>query len=113
VDKPQSLGVTFGRLLTALIAEKTEGKSAFARACGSTAGFINNVCRDRRLPPLDSIESWADALSLTGEPRRLFLQAAFLAHAPSQVRDLVRDLQRQVADQGHRITCLEQLARDR
>jgi hypothetical protein len=41
------------------------------------------------------------------------LQAAFLAHAPSQVRDLVRDLQRQVADQGHRITCLEQLARDR
>ncbi len=97
MDKPQSLGVTFGSLLTALIAEKTEGKSAFARACGSTAGFINNVCRDRRLPPLDRIDSWADALKLTGPEREQFLIEANLAHCPPVIAAGWRTLEARIA----------------
>lgn len=80
--------------------------AALASIVGVTPGFVSQVATKRSKIPPESIGRWADALHLQGDDREQFVRLAFLAHAPEEVRQLVNDLDRQLA---HRFQQVGQL----
>ncbi|HYE04968.1 MAG TPA: helix-turn-helix transcriptional regulator [Planctomycetota bacterium] len=86
----------FGDLLRQLIMSTNASVSTWAQRVGLTHGQIHNIIAGRRSPPLDQLERWCDELGLVDEVRARFLQLARLAHAPSEVRELVEKLEAQV-----------------
>ena len=79
----------YGEMLKSLIAQKGYGLREFAQRVGYAHSNISAIMAGRRPPPLDRIERWADALGLDGQERQEFLEEAYLAHAPQQVRHIV------------------------
>lgn len=59
----------------------------FARKVGTSQGFVSEILRGNRTPPLDRIEKWAEALGLKSEERVEFIRHAHLAHCPDTIRD--------------------------
>ncbi len=76
------------QLLAAGITQK-----AFAERVGRSYAFISKVAR-AQCGPSDDVETWAEALKLTGEVRERFLDAAALAISPPRVRDIVARLEK-------------------
>lgn len=86
--------------------------TAFAAKAGASKQHVNDMLKKRRTPPLDRLEAWADALSLTGEERAAFIRLAYLAHAPEQVRRLVEQLEADLAQaREQHALLLEEVAR--
>ena len=54
---------------------------------GRSSGFMSKVAHGTKLPAVDHIETWADALRLTGEVRDDFIRSAHLAHATTWLND--------------------------
>lgn len=69
-------------------------RRAFASKAGTSAGFLTNICDGSRTPPLDRLNKWADLLKLSGSNRTEFMELAYLAHAPEEVRAMVGELRR-------------------
>lgn len=86
----------FGPVLAAHLERAGLSQRAFARRVGYSHVLVSYVITGRRTPPLEAIESWADELGVTGAERTRFIQLAWLAHAPPQVRDLVARQQAQI-----------------
>jgi transcriptional regulator with XRE-family HTH domain len=99
--------MSFGDLLRAALAERGLSTRTAQPLLQLSYPMISQVCTGRRLPPLDRIEAWADALKITGDDRSDFLRAAYLAHAPEQVRHLVADLETRIAALADRLTAIE------
>lgn len=76
----------FGGFLAERIERARLTRIAFAKAIGSSSGFMTDVIKGRRTPPLDRLDAWADVLGLDGQERTLFLDLAALAHLPDEVR---------------------------
>lgn len=82
----------FISVLSGLIAKKYESRRAFSRVAettrdeNSTQAMIAKVLNGTRPPPLHRMESWADALDLTGRERARFLDLAAIAHLPVEVQ---------------------------
>lgn len=82
----------FGDLLKALIDRQGLGLREWSRRAGYAHSNVAAVIKGRRPPPLDKIERWAVALDLDGTEKQRFIHAAYLEHAPEQVRGLVAEL---------------------
>jgi len=66
------------------------------RRAGCSPALPGLVATGKRRPPREQIGRWAEVLGLTGAERAAFREAALLAHAPEEVRDLVADLRRRL-----------------
>ena len=82
----------------------------FAFSVSATPAHINMIAKGSRLPPLDRIEAWADALNLNGSERQEFIEAAWLAHCPAEAQAMVQRLRERVASLAVRVMRLEHLA---
>ena len=67
----------------------------FAEKCGISPGFPPLLLSGKRTPPLEKLSLMAGALKLLpGSPERVtFERAAYLSHAPVEVREIVADLE--------------------
>ena len=61
------------------VAESAERES-------SASAYLSKVLKGEAPPPLERIESWADALKLSGKERERFLDLAALGHLPDSSR---------------------------
>ena len=83
----------FGELLRHAIVSKNTSISGWAQRVGCTHGQISNIIAGRRSPPLEQLDRWCAELGLADQARERFVNLAFLAHAPEQVRALVERLE--------------------
>lgn len=58
----------------------------FAKKVGTSPGFITDVMKERRTPPIDRIPAWSDVLGLKGSERERFLELAVITHIPTEAR---------------------------
>lgn len=76
--------------LEALIHWKFTSRRAFIRAARppseeeSEQAYLGQVMAGKKPPPMDRLESWADALKLSGDPRQRFFDLACIAHLPRE-----------------------------
>ena len=79
------------------LALQTAGLSQrdFANKAGISRGFPPLLLAGKRTPPLECINAWCRVLHLApGTPERIaFERAAYLSHAPEEVRQMVDDLE--------------------
>jgi transcriptional regulator with XRE-family HTH domain len=87
----------FGPLLQRLLDERGWSHRRFASEVGTGQGFISQVIRGVRTPPLVQLDRWMAALDMPMAQRPAFREAALLAHAPEEVRHLVADLRQALA----------------
>ena len=87
---------TFGDHLVTLVGNAQLTMESFAKQVGLTKGFLSKVRNGKKPPPIDRLESWADALGLRGAARQEFIDLGNLAHAPEHVRTMVERLRGEV-----------------
>ena len=68
------------------------GVRDFAKKVEVDPGFLSGVLTGKRCPPLKNIEKWAEALELSGESRRNFVETGNLTHCPDIICDIVSSL---------------------
>lgn len=90
----------FGDLLKTALDQAGMSQMDLARALTTSSSVISQTCSGQRLPPLDRIAVWADALRLSASRREDFIAAAHLAHAPERVQQQVGRLQETVDAAG-------------
>lgn len=78
---------TFGGYLREAIRGARLTKTAFADQARISKSFVSDLIANRRTPPLEDVERWADVLSLRGAARERLLDLAVIAHVPGQGRD--------------------------
>lgn len=95
----------FSDLLQSLIAPRFTSQREFARALGppskehANASYISQVLADKKPPPLERLDTWADALELYGDERQRFMDLAAIAHLPVEVQPRFLVLLRQLKSQ--------------
>lgn len=82
------------------LAEKTE-------KFGISRSLISLIETGGRTPPLESLGHLMDALGLTGDARREFQEAAYLAHAPAELQGLVSRIQAQLLKRSEEVVALQ------
>jgi hypothetical protein len=99
----------FGKLLYHHLANARPkiGVREFARRAGIPPSMMSKLHNAQCPMPQERAADWADLLGLDGEPRREFLFAAGLTHAPTVVREGVDDLHRSVKQWQRRAAQLE------
>ena len=97
----------FFELLDKLLADRQLQKNVFAQRVGTSPSVVTDTCKRRRLPPLDRIDIWADALDLADSARADFIHAAYLAHSPPAVVALVTELRAAIHAQSAEIAALK------
>jgi transcriptional regulator with XRE-family HTH domain len=85
--------VNFGELLAHHLAKNGLSQSDLSRRVGDPQAWISQIIKGKRTPPLDRIESWADALHLTGPERERFILEAHLAHCTPVIAARFRQLE--------------------
>ena len=83
--------------LRLILAERKITHAALAKLVGVEPSFVSLVATRRTRVALDRLEAWADALSLKDRERARFIQLGHLAHSPMLVRDLVSELESDLA----------------
>ena len=83
----------FGDLLKTILDQSGMSQMDLARALKTSSSVISQTCSGQRLPPLERIGVWAEALGLNTARKESFIIAAHLAHAPERVRQQVGRLQ--------------------
>lgn len=85
-------------MLKRLVGARFSSARAFVRVAypsdqeSAGSAYVSKVIAGIKPPPLDRLDDWADALSLTDLERRQFKLLAGLAHIPgSAVRELMAD----------------------
>lgn len=94
----------FSQLLSTLITTKFESRRAFVRATNAknedaAQSYVTQVLKKTKPPPLDRLDSWANALELYGEERQNFMDLAAIAHLPVVVQPRFLALLRQLKTQ--------------
>ncbi len=82
----------FRQLLSTLLITNGLSQSEFGRRVGMKQPGVNAVLNGRHLPPLDNLEYWAAVLRLVDAARDEFILYARLAHCPSEVQSIYREL---------------------
>ena len=76
----------FGTYLTDRWKALGISQAEFCRRIGSPAGWIQQVRSGVKTPPLERMQRWADALSISGVERSYFCDVARLMHIPPEER---------------------------
>jgi transcriptional regulator with XRE-family HTH domain len=71
---------------------------SLAAALGEPVPSVNAWVSGKTRPPLEDLETWADALRLSGEERAQFRWQALEGYCHEEVWERCRDLERQLAD---------------
>jgi transcriptional regulator with XRE-family HTH domain len=90
-----STQLPFASALRVALANADLTQREFAEKCNISPGFPPLLLASKRTPPLDKLAVMTRALKLTqGTPERIaFERAAYLSHAPEEVRQLVDSLE--------------------
>lgn len=90
----------WGSLFLELLSQRGWSQRDFGKLVGMSQPNISKAIRGHPKvhgPPLERIDAWADTLELQGDLRLRFVRLAYLAHAPLQIRAMVDDFERQMA----------------
>jgi len=79
----------FGAYVTTLLAKRGLTQTAFAHRVGMTQPHVAQVLGGRWPMRVVRIDTWSDALGLTGTERRRFRIEALLTRCPEEIRDYV------------------------
>jgi transcriptional regulator with XRE-family HTH domain len=79
----------FDKLLEKALEKRAISLRQFAREVGVSAAVVSRVKHGHRPVPTEHIESWANALKLTGLERAEFVNAAYWTAVPKRVRPWV------------------------
>lgn len=93
----------FGDMLARLLDEAGLSQRDFAKKCGISGGYPAHFISNIRPPTLQKVDEMADALGLEGDRRAEFLEAAYLAHAPEEIRRLLEKVQSQASEYRHEL----------
>lgn len=86
------MATPFGSFFYEVLRRQGLSANRFAKRVHTSSGCLSSIYSGVRRPPLDRIQTWADALGLHGPDREAFVTLANLEHTPPLIRDLVRDL---------------------
>ncbi len=86
----------FGDYLRKLFDEREWSYRDAEVKLGVSDSFLSNVCNGKKLPKLDRLDDWADAMGLSGDDRAEFKRQAHLAHSPDEVQTLVASLDKKL-----------------
>ena len=75
----------FGECLNEALVRKGMSQRAFSLIVRYRQQALNRVIRGERIPPLDRLDAWADALEGHVD-REAFFELARLEHTPSEIR---------------------------
>lgn len=94
----------FSLLMKRLISERFSSQREFVRHTNaenedSGQAYVSKVLKGKKPPPLDRLDSWANALELYGEERQNFMDLAAIAHLPAAVQPRFLALLRQLKAQ--------------
>jgi transcriptional regulator with XRE-family HTH domain len=78
----------FQDLFRSMLLSRKLSQSQFARLSGLSQGFINQVAKGLRPPPLERLNKWAIILGLNTPERNDFFRAAFEFVAPGSTEDI-------------------------
>ena len=98
---------SFGDLLRKLLTRKGMSQMDLARDLGTTSSVISQTTTGSRLPPLDRIDLWADAMRLTEDEREEFALSAALAHCPEPIQREMARLQATITRLEKAVSALE------
>jgi len=92
---------TFGGFLTECI-EKSDFKSSadFAKAVGTSPGFVSDVRKGLRHPPTNMTHKWARELKLGGTTLHKFTALAVLSRTPRAMIEVFTEYMRTAASAG-------------
>ena len=76
----------FGAFLDGILRSRGISHRLFARQIGSSQGFISQIIRNERRPPIDRIDAWISVLDLSSEQADQFRWLAHLEHATDWLR---------------------------
>lgn len=74
--------MNFGDMLAARIEGAGLTRIAFAKEVESSSGFMTDVIKGRRTPPLDRLDRWIEVLGLSPKEADQFRFLAGVAHIP-------------------------------
>lgn len=103
----------FCQLLKRLVRTAFKSRRAFIRAAespereNSASAYLSKVLKGEAPPPLERIESWADALKLSGKERERFLDLAVIGHLPDSSRVRILQMYERFQQQEMLIAALE------
>lgn len=101
------IGLDFGTFLESAILSANISKKEFAERVGTSPSVVTDTVKNRRTPPPDKVEAWADALGLDGLSRDRFRFWAGVAHIPGDLRPIFVDIYEAFESQEARIVALE------
>lgn len=78
--------ITFGQYLEALIAREGIAEKHWAARVDCSYPTLSGIIHDRRSPPPEKLEEWAETLELDGVERQVFMDLAALRHLPEEFR---------------------------
>lgn len=85
----------FTRFLEGRMAELGMLQEHLSERLKCAPAYVHLIRTGKKLPPVGSIEAWADALDLTGASRERFLDLAALERTPDRIVAMIARLQRQ------------------
>lgn len=100
---------TFGSQLAELLGSRGLSHRRFGELVGSGQGYISQVIRGVRTPPLARLPRWMEALGLDSAAQDALVELALLAHCPDRIVDRMHELSKQAVADKARIAELEQL----
>ena len=85
--------VPFGEILRQSLADRALSVRAYAARVERSHAFVSRVLAGLRLPPLDEVQRWLDAVELTVVERERLWLTAHLAHCPVWIVSHLEQLQ--------------------
>ncbi len=67
-------------------------QAGLGRVCGLKGPHVNMICQRKATPPIELLETMADALHLSGEKRYEFIKYGHLAHSSQFILGLINQL---------------------
>lgn len=93
----------FARLFREAVESRSSGKPTqeeIGAVINLSQNHVSNISTGVRQPPLDKLVVLADFLELSGQKREEFLEAAYLAHTPPQIRTRQMRMEKTIATQA-------------
>jgi transcriptional regulator with XRE-family HTH domain len=87
----------FGELLAEALANRQMTQKAFAQRTKTPISNLNEVVTGVRKPPLRRLPKWLEVLEVPAREREMWRQAAAVAHAKPEIREVIETLMKDKA----------------
>ncbi|HAT11448.1 MAG TPA: hypothetical protein DCS97_12840 [Planctomycetes bacterium] len=87
----------FGELLAETLADRQMTQKSFAQRTKTPISNVNEVISGVRKPPLRRLAKWLEVLEVPAREREAWRQAAAVAHAKPEIREVIETLMKDKA----------------